>query len=401
MKNKKLKKYTIIPSSLYIERDSDELLRMYIHEMQNPVCIIGPRQIGKTNLILHAKQKLEKDNNIVIYLDLSIPPSTIQLFFRSIINITIETLKKDKNVNDFEIKNLQTKIQEIRKLELDSTQEFDTEVKFILKHIDKNLIIMFDEVDALLKKSYSSNVFAKIRSQYFSRLQVPEFYKITYIISGVINIIELIEEKSISPFNIPEKIDLVDFSFDEFETFLLKAGLFIENIIKKRIYYWLNGNPRMIWDVCAYIEDILETNKTIDIDTIDKIIFNFYINHFDKPPIDHIVRLINENNILKKCSTDILLNLKYNINNIQKEKLKLAGIICIDSEKKIKIRNRVIKLVLLSHFLKYSKPIIKEKFVYKFNQFVKDDQISKTMLYLIMNKNIIGIEKGSIINETI
>ncbi len=55
---KVLKKYTTIPEHLYVEREADFQLESIIKEMQSPGYVLVARQMGKTNLLFHAKRKL-------------------------------------------------------------------------------------------------------------------------------------------------------------------------------------------------------------------------------------------------------------------------------------------------------------------------------------------------------
>ena len=63
--SKILKPYTIIPPELYIERDADRQVDNIILDMGRPGYVLVSRQMGKTNLILNAKRRLENENTIV------------------------------------------------------------------------------------------------------------------------------------------------------------------------------------------------------------------------------------------------------------------------------------------------------------------------------------------------
>ncbi|MBK8342203.1 MAG: hypothetical protein IPL12_02090 [Bacteroidetes bacterium] len=102
-------------------------------------------------------------------------------------------------------------------------------------------------------------------------MNFEELSRLTYLLSGVIEPTEIIKDPKISPFNIGQKIFLNDFSKSEFLSFLLQAGLNIDEKSSERIFYWTNGNPRMTWDLCSEIENKLK-HESIDSDFVDKVV---------------------------------------------------------------------------------------------------------------------------------
>ncbi len=59
-----LKPYTIIPPDLYVQRDADRQIKNIIKDMGRPGYVLVSRQMGKTNLLLNAKRKLETPNDV-------------------------------------------------------------------------------------------------------------------------------------------------------------------------------------------------------------------------------------------------------------------------------------------------------------------------------------------------
>ena len=91
-KSKILRSLTVIPDSLYIERDADHQVRYIVAEMGRPGYVLVARQMGKTNLLLHAKRSLENDSDVFLYMDVSNPIPDIRGFFRSIIDVATGVL---------------------------------------------------------------------------------------------------------------------------------------------------------------------------------------------------------------------------------------------------------------------------------------------------------------------
>ncbi len=341
---KVLKPYTIIPSNLYVHRDADRQVSNLIKDMGRPGYVLVSRQMGKTNLLLNAKRGLETTDDVFVYVDLSNPFANPKESFENIIDLAIET-------NEEKFKDAKEQILERRKIlkDMPPHKQHVNELRILLKAIKGNLVIILDEIDALTKTSYSDQIFAQIRSIYFSRVNFEELSRLTYLLSGVIEPTEIIKDSKISPFNIGQKIFLNDFSKEEFNSFLLKAGLTIDEETAERIFYWTNGNPRMTWDVCSEVENIAKKGD-VDSSQIDKLVAEIYLSTFDKPPIDTIRELVKQDREIRNALTDIENTRGKGISDKIKSKLYLAGIINYE-ENKVQVKNNVIRSCLNKDWL--------------------------------------------------
>ena len=88
--NKILKKYTTIPEHLYVKRAADKQLEEIIDDMQRPGYVLVARQMGKTNLLFHAKRTLESKNRLFVYVDLSNSFDHEKDCYRNIIDCILE-----------------------------------------------------------------------------------------------------------------------------------------------------------------------------------------------------------------------------------------------------------------------------------------------------------------------
>ena len=191
-----LKSYTIVPEEYYVERSADKQIVNVIDDMGRPGYVLVARQMGKTNLLIHAKKKLENDRKIFVYLDFSvIPIYDDKSFFELLINKAVEE-RKDIFAE------AKQKIGQLRKERIyDSVNQYTAELIILLGYVDK-IVFVLDEIDALTKSKYSDNIFSQIRSDYFQRVNYEALNKVTYILSGVFEPKDLIKDPNISPFNI-------------------------------------------------------------------------------------------------------------------------------------------------------------------------------------------------------
>jgi tetratricopeptide (TPR) repeat protein len=335
--DKILKPYTIIPPELYIQRDADRQVDNIIRDMGRPGYALVSRQMGKTNLLLNAKRRLENANDIFAYIDLSNPFDELRGCFENIIDTILDT-------NEEKLSTVSEIIKENRNQQKDIPpfKQHTNELRLILKHISGKLVIILDEIDALTKMQYSDQIFAQIRSIYFSRSNFKELERLTYILSGVVEPNEIIKDPKISPFNIGEKIFLNDFSKDEFEQFVVKSKLILSETIKDRIFFWTDGNPRITWDVCSEIEDRF-SNKDLSQKDIDDLITEMYLTTYDRPPVDNIRELVINDRELRNAIIEISYQKGKEISDKIKSKLYLAGITNYNGSNDVHIKNEIIK----------------------------------------------------------
>ena len=319
----KLYSCTVVPRNFYVERTADEQIKKIILGMGRPGYVLVARQMGKTNLLLHTRDKMQTHRQIFSFIDFStIDGITETECFNKLIDDTIATHEDILSVAESEI-------QAIRQQPNYSGQKmFTKELRVLLKYVDK-LVFILDEIDALIRTDYSDHIFSTIRSHYFMRVNFPELNKLTYILSGVIEPKHIIKDPNISPFNIGEKIYMNDFTREEFLEFIRNTSIRIEENVElvERIYYWTKGNPRLTWDVCTMVEE----DDIKDISVLDSMITERYLTTFDQAPIDGIRQKVSENKEIRDALIQLYFNKGKELSDDVKSRLYLAGIIDYDN----------------------------------------------------------------------
>ena len=287
-----MKSCTIVPDDYYVERSADRQIQSIIDDMERPGYVLVARQMGKTNLLLHTKKVMQDERNIFVYIDFTSFTFDSE---RECLEFIIDTALE---MNEDLFKEERVIIYERRQnYPSNPTKQFTAEIKLLLKKVEK-LVLVFDEIDALTRCPFSDHIFSQIRSHYFQRVNFPILYKLTYVLSGVIEPKDIIKDPDISPFNIGEKIYLKDFTRLEFQDFTkrIEFDKYYNDEILDRIYQWTCGHPRMTWDVCLEVE---RTGYVTNAKDIDKIVNNLYLVSFDHAPIDSIRRMVENNSSLK------------------------------------------------------------------------------------------------------
>jgi len=328
--------HRIIPDDLYVIRDADRQLQSIIEDMASPGYVLVSRQMGKTNLLLNAKRTYQGPEDIFTYIDLSNAFSSEYDCFRNIINRSVD-------LSNGRLNHLSPKIDDIRARKLPAHLEHLSELRLILKEISGKMVVILDEIDALTRASYSDKIFSQIRSIYFERDSYPELDRLTYILSGVMEPTEIIRDPKISPFNIGQKIFLDDFSFEEHQIFLSKAGLDLSTETSERVFFWTSGNPRMTYDVCSELEKMIINDLSLDAKDVDAVIKSLYLTLFDKAPVDHIRELAEGSKTIRDAITIIRYGRGSELDIGTKTKLYLAGIIGSDfTADQLGLKNKII-----------------------------------------------------------
>lgn len=315
--DEQLKSCTIVPRQFYVERDADRQLKSIIDEMERPGYVLVSRQMGKTNLLLHTKEIFENDREVYVYIDFStVDDLNERDFFRNVIDTAIETHYKIFNEANAIISSLR------QESNLSNQKQYIREIRILLRYVDK-LVFIFDEIDALTKTNYSDKVFSQIRSDYFQRVNFKELHNLTYILSGVIEPKDIIKNPNISPFNIGQKIYLDDFTEKEFNSFVDKTHIPLEENVRKRLFYWTSGNPRMTWDICVSVQNI----EHLSVSQLDAKIGEKYFKSYDIAPIDTIRDMVSKDKLLREALVQLYYGKSNELGNSLKQKLYLAGIV--------------------------------------------------------------------------
>lgn len=368
---KKLIKYTTIPDALYVNRNADNQLKNIIDEMQRPGYVLVARQMGKTNLLFNAKRKLENSNRLFAYIDLSNVFKKERECYRYLIDNIIEP-------NEILFEEIKNELIALREEKLPPHNEYFKSLRLILECFNGDIVVILDEIDALRSVDYSDNIFAQIRSNYFSRTSYSVFERLTYILSGVIEPTELIKDKNKSPFNIGEKIYLDDFTLEEHEEFIKKSELQLSDDLSQEIYKWTKGNPRLTFDICSSIESLIIENHTITKETIFEVIKRKYLTSYDIAPIDHIRELVKSDKKVRNALLSIY-NKKFDILSDEiKKRLYLYGIINSKFDDETKIKNPIIELSLTEEWIKSIEKQSQDNYSYgleKIDQFEFEEAI--------------------------
>ncbi len=267
----------------YVTRKADnELLAAVI---RHEICLIlAPRQSGKSSLAMHAisqlnNQKLYPNLYATGYIDYTQlgtnnSQKSAEGWFRDLILIIGKKLEIESETKAW-LKDNDS---------MGPTLKFASYLKeLLLQKIRKNIIIFFDEIETVLKLSFSDDFFATIRSIYIERSESTdniELSRLTFVFLGTTTASDLIKDKTRTPFNIGREIQLTDFTKESIAPYKQVLGEDSDDLIE-RVFYWTNGQPWMVQKLAKAVFDIqqkkLKQNKINQL-TIDKEVSENFLN---------------------------------------------------------------------------------------------------------------------------
>jgi hypothetical protein len=323
MLTKLLSSQAIIPDRLYVERAADRQLAQAIASMGKPPYVLVARQMGKTNLLLHAKRRLQTEQDVFCYLDLTKKFPSLAHFFEFVIDRILDSHDGLRAATTAEI----ARIRNESSPEL-AAVTYERSLLSVLENIPGRLVVLFDEVDSLATCPFSDRIFSQIRSIYFERGNdsLRALRRLTYVLSGVAEPRDLIKDRSISPFNIGDKIVLDDFSLDEVAEFSIRANLSVPEETIKKVYNHTSGNPRMVWDVFSQLEDMVIQGVNPGEEQVDDVVERLYFNDIPAPPIDHIRTLVTDERDLRMAVGAVHSGEFSKISDLTRSRMYLAGI---------------------------------------------------------------------------
>lgn len=204
----------------------------------------------------------------------------------------------------------------------------------------EKIFIFIDEIDKVLSLPFSlDDFFSLIRYFYNQRAENPNYNRLTFALFGVATPSDLIREKTQTPFNIGQAIELTGFTLTEVEP--LKQGLLLQfseaESLLSEILKWTGGQPFLTQKVCDLLlreyQDFLELNSA---DLIHKIIEKYIISNWESQDEPIHLKTIRDRLFRQEEKTGRLLGVYQKIleegsiiadNSPEQTELRLSGLV--------------------------------------------------------------------------
>ncbi len=221
-------------SKFYMERPQDIHARQVMEHQGVTVTIKGPRQVGKSSLLVRMVTSAQKIGKHVVLIDFQQIGMNVlrapDLFYREFCGILSDTFDLPNRVDEY----WKLPLADVRR----STRYME---RYILKELQSSLVLAMDEVDMIFDTSYRSDFFGLLRSWHNARALSSVWKKLDMILVTSTEPYQFIEDLSQSPFNVGETIEPADFTLQQVRDLTALHGLVID--LADRLHVELGGHP--------------------------------------------------------------------------------------------------------------------------------------------------------------
>ncbi|MBV6625478.1 MAG: AAA-like domain-containing protein [Rivularia sp. (in: Bacteria)] len=329
----------------YVRRQADE--EFYQKLQAGKFCyVLNSRQMGKSSLRVQTMQQLQAQGNVCAAIDLTgIGKVTQEQWYAGIVYNLSESCQLEDNF-DFDWQEWWGKHQVI----LSPVQCLGLFIeKVLLEKIQSPIVIFVDEIDKVLSQDFSlDDFFALIRFFQNQRVDNPIFERLTFALLGVATPGDLIKNKSQTPFNIGEAIELHGFTIDEVEPLIrgLEGRFNHPQEVMTEILDWTGGQPFLTQKLCKFMVE--ESQKDYP-RSVEEVIKSRIIENWESQDDPEHLRTIRNRILASEQRAGYLLELYQQIqqqgevaasNSLDKSELKLSGLV-VQREGKLITYNQI------------------------------------------------------------
>jgi WD40 repeat protein len=345
----------------YVRRRADDVLYdtiaggRYAH-------VIAPDRSGKSSLIAATTARLEANGIKVAVLDLEQigvrdGGSDAGRWYYSIayrllrqlrIRFDLQSWWQDKSI----LSNRQRLV------------EFYSEV--ILGNVQERIVVFVDEIQCVGEMPFADQLLASIRAAHNARTTDPDFSRLTFVLLGECDPNAVIEESEVSPFQVTQTVALGDFTREDLSLFATELGLGggEAEAALDRIYFWTNGQPYLTQKLARAVSR--ESGDDNVVDVVDRIVTQQLTGRaatHSEPHLSHMHRMV----VNHPKHREALLNLygkvrkgievAADLGSPLQRFLIAIGLVVIDEERCLTVRNRIYGAVFTTRWANDSLPV--------------------------------------------
>jgi serine/threonine protein kinase len=226
-------------SAFYIERASDQVAMQAIQRQGVTITIKGPRQMGKSSLLLRVREAGLKLGKQVALLDFQLFDKTAlahpDIFYRQFCHWLTDELELENRVEQFWQAPLGNSQRATRYMQ-----------RHLLPQLTQPLVLAMDEVESIFDTPFRSDFFGMLRSWHNSRQAASLWKRLDLVLVTSTEPYQLIENLNQSPFNVGEVIELVDFRLEQLKELNGLYGYPLSSAQETQLMELLHGHPYLV-----------------------------------------------------------------------------------------------------------------------------------------------------------
>ncbi len=227
-------------SRFYVERSTDAVALKTIDRAGGvTITIKGPRQMGKSSLLIRTKARAEQAGKRVAYLDFQLfDRSSLQnadRFYRQFCEWLTVELELENKVADYWESPLGNSLRCSRYMS-----------RQLLKPLGSPLVLVMDEVESVFDTEFRSDFFSMLRSWHNNRATTPIWKQLDLVLVTSTEPYQLINNLNQSPFNVGQVIELVDFDAAQVADLNQRHNSPLNPKQLQQLIYLLAGHPYLV-----------------------------------------------------------------------------------------------------------------------------------------------------------
>jgi AAA domain-containing protein/CHAT domain-containing protein len=225
-----------LESPFYVPRTSDQVALRVIGQVGTTITIKGPRQIGKSSLLIRLADVARQAGKRIAFLDFQQFDRTAladdDLFFRQFCARLTYELGQENKIDEY----WQWPFGNIMRCS-------DYVEEHLLARLNGPLVLAMDEVDRLFEAEFRSDFFGMLRSWHNERSANPIWRQLDLVLVTSTEPYQLIDNLNQSPFNVGEVIEIADFTPNQIADLNARHGSPLTSGEVERLIALVRGHP--------------------------------------------------------------------------------------------------------------------------------------------------------------
>ena len=252
-------------SPVYVLREADQKAVACLRRMEY-ITLVEPRQHGKTSLINWLIGQFSPQGYVFACRDLMAAKSS-----------AVSQTGWYASLGKWLLRQLRSVLRDQQPeppTDSASWEDFLADIAESAMATGQNVVIVLDEIGAM-PSDWATDFFSVIRSVYTSRQSFPFWQCLTFIIAGAFNPKELIQDDTVSNFNVDQRIPLNDFNLSQVKQLVAHLGLpdDLTQTVAMRVHYWTDGQPYLSQWLCLHLA---EQKAPITLFAVDDAVERFF-----------------------------------------------------------------------------------------------------------------------------